>query len=444
MTTHDPMEPQLVAWLHGELDVNGRRAVAEVLRRDASARARLAVLEATDTALCEALDTAAAPRARTVSAFRSFVRPALALAAALVVAAVFVFARIDHDPAVARNDLIELRLSPRDGASVPLFSELAFQLQWTRRDPAGRPYCVQPFPSGQAQEQTAKRDDRYPEKTVFLSVSAEVRDPAGKVHQARFVPREPFLIDREHAVQTVTSVDFEIADVAMRPLLWGRPGPGEWLEDQRWRFEWMPRAGAARWFPELPGEWRLELRVDTLPPPQPGLWPTFAEPLRVSTAVVMSGEVSEWSPLHDGMKARLVWATGARAADSTPMAVQLRNDGDRPRQYNHAGITMAKVPQPLHFNLIVDGAEWAQNERLPVMFSGDDLMEPHPVGVTRTIVCRPDWWRHEGKSLGDLPGRHRLQARFHFEPTAWLDGDKELWMGELLTPPLSVDVPPRK
>src|SRR5205814_478108 len=136
-----------------------------------------------------------------------------------------------------------------------------------------------------------------------------------------------------------TSVDFEIDDVAMRPILWGRPGPGEWLEDKSWRLEQMPRAAPARWFPELPGEWRIELRVDTLPPPQPGLWPTFAEPLRVSTAVMLTGEVSPWSEAQDGMKARLVWSTGTRAADGTPAALQLRNESDRPRKYNHVGTT---------------------------------------------------------------------------------------------------------
>ena len=57
---------------------------------------------------------------------------------------------------------------------------------------------------------------------------------------------------------------------------------------------------------------------------------------------------------------------------------------------------------------------------------------------------RPEYWRSDGRQLGMFPGARPVRILFHFKPSVWVGGDKELWMGKLLTPELEIDVPEPK
>lgn len=454
MTDHDPGDPidaidaKLVAWLHGELDPEERRAVRERLRTDPDARARLAALEAADRALGEALEREQAPRP--AAGVRTIVQPLLALAALLAVVAVFVWPDEDEPATAGRNDHLELRAAPRGGAAVPLFTDAALELFWRNLhggDPR-RPIRVVPFPFGRTRAELGAELDRstlarsYRTAVLPVILWAEITDPEGIVRAARFAPRDaaPFEVADARAVQTVRLRDFEVMDGRPRPVLVGQPGDGEWLADARWPFTHMPHGETARWFPEIPGEYRIELRVEALPAPERDPWPTFDEPVAVSTAIVMSGRMTGWGEAHDGLSARLVWSTGARTADATPFALQIRNDATEPKKYNYGGSTIAKIPQPLHYTLIVDGEEWQQHDRVPLFLPASAGFWPQPVGTVRTFVARADYWQNDGTSLGGLPGNHRVGVKFHFQPSLWNPADTSIWHGELSTPELEVEV----
>ncbi|MCA8977264.1 MAG: hypothetical protein KDC98_21260 [Planctomycetes bacterium] len=453
MNRIDHIDARLVAFLHGELEGEERSAIVARLRTDADARARLALLESTDLALTEALDRHAAPAA--ARPFATILRPLLALAAILIVIAIFAFdGRIANDPAVAGNDHFELRVAAKGGGSAPLFCDAALQLFWKNLDQGDPklPIAVYPFPFGMSRAEVAARVDRETHvgsrrmQRLPVIVTASIHGPEGLELQARLAPRgetEPFLVDATTATQLVLLRDFEVELETPRPAFIGNPGEREWLDDGRWIYANMPSGESARLFPEVPGEWRIELSVECLPAPAFAPWPTFAEPQLASTAIVMTGEMTEWSEDHHGMRARLVWASGAVSTDTTPFALQLRNESGHDRKYNHVGTTIAKIPQPMHFTLLVDGEEWQQNDRVPVFIAAGDLGRPHPTGTFRTIVTRPGHWHRAGATLGTKPGRHQVQVLFHFEPSFW-GNDPTLWMGKLLTPRLAIDVPPVK
>ena len=123
----------------------------------------------------------------------------------------------------------------------------------------------------------------------------------------------------------------------LRPYLVGNPERDHWGDDSRWRFQHLGEGSAGRWFPEVPGEYRIELRIESLPAPDYMPWPTWEEHPIATSAIVMAGRMTDWGEEHDGMRARLVWSDGCADADTTPFAVQLQNVSDRARKYNVAG-----------------------------------------------------------------------------------------------------------
>jgi hypothetical protein len=254
-------------------------------------------------------------------------------------------------------------------------------------------------------------------------------------------------------VQRVRLSDFEWQNPAVRPFLAGAPGDREWRDDFLWPFQRMPEDRPQRWIPDQPGEWRVELSVDTLPDPPPdpapdpkqrnASWPRFREPLRIDTAIVLTGVVSPWSEPVDEMSARIVVATGVADPDHAGIAVQLRNGSGRLRRYNAAGTTSVPIPQPLHYALVVDGDEWREPETLAAITPANSLMYPHADGAVRTLLGRADYWRRDGKGLAGWPGRHRLQMRFQARMLLFDPNDHELWQGDLRTPAVEFVVPPR-
>lgn len=426
-------DADLVALLHGALDRERAAALRAALRRDPELRARHAALAVADAALLEALEAPAPSAAR-----RLPWRPLVAAAALAVVAVLFVTGR-GSDAAFARNDFVGLRAAPRGGASHPLFSDVQLELRWTNRGDGESWKYLSVVPRGFGEAPEALAQAQYAVEThgkiVPLTVAATLTGPDGRKLQASLKPAAAVMVRDAEVLQVVTLRDFEVQSLDPRPYLGGAPGADGWIEDFRWAYQHMPRAAAQRWLPDLPGEWRIELRVECLPPPVAGAWPTFAEPLLVQTSVWLGGEVSAWGEEHDGLCCRLVVATGCADLEHTPFAVQLQNRSGRTRAYNIAGTTMAKIPQPFHFDLLVgDGAQWQrcrQRERVGVIITSDEGMVAHPDGTVRTLVASLGYWRFDGKPLGELPAGRQLQVEFHFEPSLWNNGDRELWMGKL-------------
>lgn len=452
-----PIDAQLVALLHGELHGDERRAVLAQLRSDPAARARYAALQATDELLGVALERDAAPRPQGTSMLsRGLVQPLLALAAVLTVVAVIVLQ--DPEPEAeskpAGNEHFELRIAPAHGAEAPLFTDAELALFWQNKSAADprRPLRILPFPFGKTKAAIADEVDRFTHigslRMAVLPVVlvARITPPEGEPFEARWAPEHGRHLDvsTKAQKQIVKLLEFEVPLSGLRPYLVGNPERDHWGDDSRWRFQHLGKGSAGRWFPEVPGGYRIELRIESLPAPDYMPWPTWEDDPVATSAIVMGGRMTDWGEEHDGMRARLVWSAGCADADTTPFAVQLQNVSDRARKYNVAGTTIAEIPQPLHCTLLVDGAEWQQRERIPLMIPASELFAPHPAGTIRSIVMRPEYWRSDGRELGTFPGARPVRILFHFKPSVWVGGDKELWMGKLLTPELEIDVPEPK
>lgn len=447
MTTAPLSDAELVAFLHGELTVAERRTVVDRLRGDADARARLAALEQVETAVGEALGRADSPLARPRG--RGALRPLLALAGVAVVAAVFALSHGTTDETQGRNERLELKVKVGSGGQLPLFLDGGLELHFRNLDTGKnrRPVRVCPFPLGQTMEQLRDELDKSTHVGTLrmallpIVLTADITCPDGSVLHGRYAPDHGRAFDfREDTARLdVRLRDFEVDLGTPRPAFVGGPGERGWQDEKMWSYTHMK--GTARWYPEAPGAYAVTLRVETPPTPDYMPWPTFDGPLVVKTTVPMAGHMTAWGEEHDGLQARLVWADGVADADATPFALQLRNTSGRDRRYNYVGTTIAKIPQPMHYTLVVDGVEWTQIDRVPVIIASEDLMWPQPTGTVRTFVQRPGYWSRDGKTLASLAGRHRVQVRFHFEPSFWNAADTSLWHGELLTPELEVEVP---
>jgi hypothetical protein len=451
----DPGDPDLVAFVHGELDADTERAVRARLAADPDLRAQHAALLAADRALAEELETPRAGGGR----LHGWWRPVLAAAALVVVGLVIVLPRDDAaDASAAHNELVGLRARPLGGAQQPILTDAGLELTWQNRlaAPGSRRLKVLPYHLTDTLAALGRAEAADPENArsiVPMVVAAVLHAPDGARVPARLAAPIAWVHQEAPHLQMERLWSFEVETGTPPPYLGGRPGDRTWVEDFAWAHQHMPHDGPRRWLLDQPGEWTLELRVESVPPPTPGLWPTFAEPLVVATRLIATGIVSDWGPVHDGMRARLLLATGCADLDHAPLALQLQNVGDHTRRYNVIGTTMAKIPQPLHFDLFVGSGEplqrGQQHDGLGVLIREGDLMVAHPAGTVRTLVTCADYWRFRGidgsrgKRLGELPGEHTLAVEFHFEPTLSLDGDGERWQGKLRTGDLTVPAPPR-
>lgn len=433
---NDPA-PELVAFVHGELDADAARAVRERLHAEPALRAELAALRAADAALLDALEAPVRRRER-----RAWWRPVLAAAALAVVAVLSTLPR-DEVPA-AQNDVVGLRVQPYGGARQPVFTDVALEFDWQNRLPGddGRSLTVVPFRLGDTVESIGRSAVGAAAREVPLVVSAMLLAPDGQRLAARLAAPKATVTRAPH-LQIEPLRAFEVDTDAPPPYLGGRPGQRAWLEDFAWAAEQMPTDGPRRLLLDQVGEWTIELRVESVPPPEAGLWPVFREPLVVATKVFATGIVSDWGEPFDGMQARLVLATGCDEPDHAPLALQLRNVSDRMRRYNVVGRTAAEIPQPFHFGLSIgaasDAAAPSLRDDLAVRIDESVLMVAHPPGTIRSLVVKTDYWRGFGLPLAAQSGSTTLSATFHFRPTAW--SDLELWQGEIATGALHV--PPR-
>lgn len=437
MTNDHDSDCAFAAFVHGELDPAQARAVAALVRRDTEAAARLRALQLADAALLEALAT---PRDSALPATAVWLRRSLAVAALLVVAVVLVLVR-DGDRAVVANEHVGLVVTPVGGARHPVLTEIAFDLHWQRRGGAATrtlhvlPYGPVATLEAMGREFAATHRDTLG-SALPLAVHAVLLAPDGRRLLARADYRGAIVQIGEDAVdQTLRVHDFAL-DPAAEPLfLFGRPTPDAFTEDFAWTFQHAKRDEPARWLPDLPGTWTVELHVVAVPPPHAGDWPVFAAPLVATTRLDLTGRCSAWGEPVDGMRARLVLATDCQGP--APFALQLQNVGDAPRRYNLSGNTRAAIPQPLHMALLTRDdareASWPQRRDLGVITPAADEGRPHAAGAIRTVVASTGYWRRDDVVPPEVPGVRAIAAEFQFAMMAWIDPTDGHWQGTLRT-----------
>lgn len=433
----------LVTFLDGEATPDERAIVERAIASDERVRTKLDVLRRSRDALHEYLAgpvvAVAPPRAR------SNVLPWLAAAAALVVVVSIALSRrgADETP-VASNDWLEVSAVAPDAAH-PLFTNLRVSL--VGHSKTSLPCRLVARQPGETDAQLTTRIAAEPAEPAYvpLVVDGEITLPDGSTRRGSFVRLEgtfPTEAGSRTAIP-VELIDLVTPHPAINPWFTvglTRDGTKEDFLDAFTRAGGAELGGEHGFVAEVPGRYRLRVSLRSFTPLDETRFVRFPKPLVVETAFEVSGVVGAWSAPKDGLSARIVGGTSSVGSEPWPFALQLRNDSDRPRAYNVAGTTLAKIPQPFHFDLIVDGERWEQRKNLPVIFSGYSSFLPQPVGTTRSVVVLDGFWRHGSETLAALRGKHTIALRFHFEPTLW-DGDpRDLWQGEVETPPITIEV----
>lgn len=441
-----PDDATLVAWLDDELPPDERERVAAAVAAAPALRARADLLRAARRELAWALaeHAAAAPagpganHTAPIAARRRSPRPGLVMLAAAALAVVVVIAtwqRGEPTTAAAENDLLTVRLLPRQPAW-QLFTGQQFELEGTAR--TTRACRIVAREVGETDAAALARLAGGLGDAVPLALDGELTGPDGKTQRGPIV-RVGGSFAATASRLTVELVDLRVAVPGVAPLVHARLDADGAHED----FLWGPLRvaipeQAPGCVPQEPGPYRLRLLLRRLGAAGAGEAPFV--PLEVATGFMMSGTTSPWSEAVDGLRARLALGT-TRPAPGTALAfaLQLRNDSDRERCFNVLGVTLAPIPQPFHFDLLVDGEPWAQREDLGVTISWGDSFVPLPIGTSRAVVALADYWQRAGARPSSLRGKHRLALRFHFEPTSWNLADNRLWQGRIDTPPLEVD-----
>jgi hypothetical protein len=445
-----PDDATLVALLDGELPEAEAQHVLAAARSDARLHDRLRLLQAARAELVWALGRpdVAPPGMPSTTRRLARGRIVLVLLAAAALAVVVVLgldARQAARDVAAENRWLQLRLVPLQPAW-ELFSPIRFELEGTAKTATScRVVARRP---GESDAELAVRvvDDGAAVGAVPLVLEAEVTGPDGKARRGSVARVEHTWTTTPSRV-SVELVDVQLPHAGINPMLNVALEPDGVREDFWWgirRAGTVDAAGTHGFVPEEVGEYRIRFTLRSFAPAG-GRLPTFDEPLEVSTGFAVHGVVGAWSEPKDGIRARIV-ANTDHPDEKRPLvfAVQLRNESDRPRTFNVTGVTMAKIPQPFHFDLMIDGQAWSQRDDLgvitPAMSTGLELA----VGGERSVVVLTDFWRRDGQKPAQLSGKHALAVRFHSEASLWLDTDKALWQGKIDTPAIAIEMPAAK
>lgn len=445
-TPIDPVDDAtLVAWLDGELESAQAAQVARAVDASAALGERARMLRATRTELAGFLSSSDPPEPRAMP------KPGVLLSAAalLVVAVIGFLAREDDGPepgSPAENRWLAVRAIPVRGGW-PLFGAIAFEIDG--RSKSERTCRIVAREPDESDEALAARLSADPQQQlgIPLVLDAELVGPDG-ARWSGIVRNTQGEFGPEGTRLAVLLEDVVVRHAAINPLLGMRATDGAWVED--WWHQYRARGdidvgGAHGFVPELPGDWRVTFTLRSFTPAGDSRWPTFAEPLRFDCGFRVEGETGPWSEAVDGLRARIV-ASARDASPGSPLAIalQIENRSDRPRAYNVTGVTMAVIPQPYHFDLLVDGEACTQRDGLGVISSAGAGFLPQPVGSLRTMGVLTSFWRRDGEPPLETPGPHRLAFRFHFEPSIWSGDDRALWMGKIETPAITIDVAARR
>lgn len=449
-TTPSPLRDDalLVAWLDGEVDADERRLVEATIASDATVRAKVAHLRAARTALAAALaaDPAAAPP-------RRWYAWAVAAASLFVVAAVLVNTSAPGPAQGVENEFLALRALPLRGG-FPVFGDIRFDLEG--RAKTSRPCRILARAADETDEQVAARAIADPANAAVipLVLDAEVVLPDGTTRRGPVVRVEGEFGATASRLR-VALIDAVVEHPAISPFLAARlaeepaplgvdPRSHDEMRGFLWAFERgaVPAVGGRHGFvPEQAGDYRIRFVVRSFTAADDPRFVRMAKPLIATTAFSIGGSFGAWSEAADGLRARIAAkASQVHAGEPLVVGLQLSNASDRPRSYNVAGVTRAPIPQPFHFDLVVDGEPWQQRDDLPVIFSGGSEFLAQPPGTMRSVIVLADYWHRDGTRLSQLTGKHTIALRFHFVPTLWAGDPRQLWQGTVETPPIEVRI----
>jgi hypothetical protein len=363
---------------------------------------------------------------------------ALVAAAALAVVVWFGTQPRGHDTTAAENAWLQLRLVPIQPAW-PLFGAIRFELEGTAR--TDTPVRIVARQDGETDEQLAARVFAADPSGVPVVLDAALTRPDGTVLTGP-VARVAGTFTTTKSKVVVELVDVRLPNAGIGPKVDVRLDAAGVREDFLWG---MQRVGVEReggrsgCVPDEPGTWRLVLSLRSFVGFGDSRFLTFAEPLSVATGFGVRGVVSDWSESIDGMQARLLCST-ARPTPTEPLVVgvQLRNRGERARTYNVTGVTRAPIPQPYHFDLVLDDQQCRQRDDLGVVTPAMTTGLAHPPDTNRLVVVSGDCWRSGDAPLSQIRGEHRLGLRFHFAWTMVDWNDPAPWQGTLTTPPVAI------
>lgn len=442
----NPDDATLVEWLDGELSPADAEQVARAVgaNRDLAERVRLLRSARAEFTWALSESDSAPPPAQLASPRpQPAVGKWLLVAAALTIVVAVGYWRPADQIETAENELLAIKLtSPQAGWD--LFSDVRFAIEG--RAKTALPCRIIARKADESDEQLAARAlvENGGKPVVPMVLTASIR--VGNQNMPADVVQADGAFGKTQATVDVHLVDLRVHYEGIGPLLTFALNDTGGREDFRWplRKAVMPHAdGAMGFVPTEVGEYRLKLQLRALTT-SPGKPPAFAEPLDLAIGFAMRGIVGEWSRPVDGLSGRILASRSQAGRQPLAVAIQLRNDSKIPRKFNVTGTTMAEIPQPLHFDLTVDGERWRQRDDLAVITTAQSGFLPQPVGSTRSLIVLTDYWRHPKQPATRLTGKHRLGIRFHFQPSLWNSTDKGFWMGILDPPPVEITFPPGK
>lgn len=188
--------------------------------------------------------------------------------------------------------------------------------------------------------------------------------------------------------------------------------------------------------PSGPGVVTTTIRFERLPPTD-GSWWRAAAPLELRFQTRVGGRYGEWSETVDGLRGRLVVPEQIDDPDRIPVALQLQNVGKDTVAYNFVGVTSAKIPQPMHFELQIDGRTLEQQGSRILITPGLTFTHHHP-GKHRWISSTGADW-HLNAELGRAR-EAKLSYRFEFKPTL-VTMKTRVWQNVLQTPAVTIERP---
>lgn len=446
------LDAKVIEWLDGELSHTEAASVARSVTNSPALAERVRMLRSARAEFCWGIgesesapppatlaSTTSAPVTSTTLSRRSALGGKwLLAAAALTIVLTIAYWQPSARVAAAENDILVMRLtSPHAGWD--LFSNIRFTIEG--RTKTAVPCRIVARGKDETDQQLAVRAvaENGGRPIVPMVLTAEVS--AGGAPISGDIAMVDAIFTANTSKTTMQLIDLRTPNDGIAPLLALQLDDNGGKEDFVWGFEHgvIPTQGGKTGFvPTEVGEYRLQLQLRAIAtsPEQP---PAFATPLVATIGFAVRGIIGEWSEPVDGMRARILASRKHVANKPLAVAVQLRNDSDRARSFNITGHTLAEIPQPFHFDLTVDGVQWQQRDQLAVMTASSMLALPQAVGTVRSMIVLSDYWQPPHRPAPPLRGEHQIGMRFHFKPTMWNNGDTEIWIGMIDTPPVTLN-----
>ncbi|MEO0481749.1 MAG: hypothetical protein AAF196_19970 [Planctomycetota bacterium] len=196
-------------------------------------------------------------------------------------------------------------------------------------------------------------------------------------------------------------------------------------------------AGTEYFRPSGNGVVRTTVRVEGLPVTE-GAWWVDVPDLTLSFGVEVDAVFGEWSEPVEGLRARIVAAPSMPGDGRVPLALELENLTQKTMHYNFVGRSAVRIPQPQHFEFVLDGEPLRQHGQLPIRIRDELCLAPHAAGLRRTLgAILSDW-----QLPSDLSQRGSVELGAFFEFRALTRGspDSGGWTGRVEAPSIRVRV----